>query len=98
MSHRILHFLLPVLNDEMPRSKQSDFKEKKVIVAHSLRIQSIIMESSWKQEVKEQRSIHAGDQLSLSFVCDCDGLYMLGPGSGTIIGCGLVGVGVALLE
>jgi hypothetical protein len=30
--------------------------------------------------------------------CDCDGLYMLGPGSGTIWRCGLVGVGVALLE
>ena len=39
----------------------------------------------------------------------CDGLHMLGPGSGTIMsemewvwpcwsGCGLVGVGVALLE
>jgi hypothetical protein len=28
----------------------------------------------------------------------CDGLYMLGPGSGTIWRCGLIGVGVALLE
>jgi hypothetical protein len=28
----------------------------------------------------------------------CDGLYMLSPGSGTIRRCGLVGVGVALLE
>ena len=28
----------------------------------------------------------------------CDGLNMLGPGSGTIRRCGLVGVGVALLE
>ena len=28
----------------------------------------------------------------------CDGLNMLGPGSGTIGRCGLVGVGVALLE
>jgi hypothetical protein len=28
----------------------------------------------------------------------CAGLYMLGPGSNTISGCGLVGVGVALLE
>ena len=28
----------------------------------------------------------------------CDGLYMLGPGNGTIRRCGLVGVGVALLE
>ena len=28
----------------------------------------------------------------------CDGLNMLGPGSGIIEGCGLVGVGVALLE
>jgi len=27
-----------------------------------------------------------------------DGLYMLGPGSGTIRGCGPVGVDVALLE
>ena len=27
-----------------------------------------------------------------------DGLYLLGPGSGTIFRCGLVGVGVALLE
>ena len=26
----------------------------------------------------------------------CDGLYMLGPGSGTIRRCGLVGVGVSL--
>jgi hypothetical protein len=26
----------------------------------------------------------------------CDGLYMLGPGSGTVGRCGLVGVGVAL--
>ena len=29
-------------------------------------------------------------------VCVCDGLYMLGPGSGTIRGCGPVGVGVSL--
>ena len=28
----------------------------------------------------------------------CGGLNMLGPGSGTIRKCGLVGVGVALLE
>ena len=28
----------------------------------------------------------------------CDGLCMFGPGSGTIRSCGLVGVGVALLE
>jgi hypothetical protein len=28
----------------------------------------------------------------------CDGLYMVGPGSGTISRCGPVGVGVALLE
>ena len=27
---------------------------------------------------------------------ECDGLYMLGPGSGTIRRCGLVGVGVSL--
>ena len=27
-----------------------------------------------------------------------DGLYMLGPGSGTVGRCGLVGVGVALLK
>jgi hypothetical protein len=27
----------------------------------------------------------------------CDGLYMFGPGSGTIKRCGLVGVDVALL-
>jgi hypothetical protein len=26
----------------------------------------------------------------------CDGLYMFGPGSGTIRRCGLVGVGVSL--
>jgi hypothetical protein len=32
--------------------------------------------------------------------CDteCDGLYMLGPGSGTIRRCGPVAVGVALLK
>jgi hypothetical protein len=28
----------------------------------------------------------------------CDGLYMLGPGSGTTRRCSLVGVGVGLLE
>ena len=28
----------------------------------------------------------------------CDGLYILGPGSGPIRRCGLVGIGVALLE
>ena len=28
----------------------------------------------------------------------CDGLYMFGPGSGTIWRCSLIGVGVALLE
>jgi hypothetical protein len=27
---------------------------------------------------------------------DCDGLYMLGPGSGIVGRCGLVGVGVSL--
>ena len=29
---------------------------------------------------------------------ECDGLNMLGPGSGTTRRCGLAGVGVALLE
>jgi hypothetical protein len=29
-------------------------------------------------------------------LCQCDGLYMLGPGGGTIRGCGLVGVGILL--
>jgi hypothetical protein len=29
---------------------------------------------------------------------ECDGLYMLGPGSDTIRRCSLVGVGMALLE
>jgi hypothetical protein len=29
---------------------------------------------------------------------DCDGLYILGPGSGTIWRCGLVGIGVTWLE
>jgi hypothetical protein len=29
---------------------------------------------------------------------ECHGLHMLGPGSGTIWRCGLVGVGVPLLE
>jgi hypothetical protein len=28
----------------------------------------------------------------------CDGVYILGPGSGTIWRCGLVGIGVAWLE
>ena len=28
----------------------------------------------------------------------CDGLYILGPGSGTIWKCGLVGIGVTWLE
>ena len=28
---------------------------------------------------------------------ECDGLYMIGPGSGTIWRCGLVGVDVSLL-
>jgi hypothetical protein len=28
----------------------------------------------------------------------CDGLYILGPGSGTICRCGLVGIGVTWLE
>ena len=28
----------------------------------------------------------------------CDGLYILGPGSGTIWRCGLVGIGVTWLE
>ena len=31
-------------------------------------------------------------------LCGCCGLYMLSLGSGTIRGCGLVGIGVALLE
>jgi hypothetical protein len=31
-------------------------------------------------------------------VCMCDGLYILGPGSGTIWRCGLVGIDVTWLE
>jgi hypothetical protein len=31
-----------------------------------------------------------------SVIRSCDGLYMLGPGSGTVRGCGHVGVGVSL--
>ena len=33
---------------------------------------------------------------SHDFERQCDGLYMLGPGTGTIWRCGLVGVGVSL--
>jgi hypothetical protein len=29
--------------------------------------------------------------------CPCDGLYMFGPGSGTVGRCGLVGIGVPLV-
>ena len=35
---------------------------------------------------------------SIYFHGSCDGLYMLGPGSGTIKRCGLIGGGVALLK
>ena len=31
-------------------------------------------------------------------VCGCDGLYLLGPGSGTIRRCSPVGVSMALME
>ena len=31
-----------------------------------------------------------------TWVTQCDGLYMLGPGNGTISRCGLVGIGVSL--
>jgi hypothetical protein len=53
-------------------------------------------------------TLYLGDFLGLdkfslilvNYVCiqDCDGLYMLGPKSDTIWRCGLVEVGVALLE
>jgi hypothetical protein len=32
------------------------------------------------------------------YYTSCDGLYILGPGSGTIWRCGLVGIGVTRLE
>jgi hypothetical protein len=34
----------------------------------------------------------------MTSICACGGLNMLGPGSGTVRRCGLIGVGVALLE
>jgi hypothetical protein len=37
-------------------------------------------------------------QQEKAVVTKCDGLSVLGPGSGTIRKCGFVGVGVALLE
>ena len=36
--------------------------------------------------------------VSLPTICGCGGLKMLGRGSGTMMKCGLVGVGVTLLE
>jgi hypothetical protein len=42
----------------------------------------------------KQRQI--GSKCAHGSQCDCDGLYMLGPGSGAIRRCGLVGVGVSL--
>jgi hypothetical protein len=48
------------------------------------------------QESEEWAFIHS--HLHPSSVPKCGGLYMLGPGSGTIRRCGLVEVGVALLE
>jgi hypothetical protein len=42
----------------------------------------------------ELRSSH----LSGKFFIHCDGLYIFGPGSGTIWRCGLVGIGVTWLE
>ena len=47
------------------------------------------------------QSLPPGTYSKLSFMMDyslCDGLHMLGPGSGTIRKCGPVGVGVTLLE
>ena len=39
------------------------------------------------------------DIMGVSFeISKCDGLYVLGSGSGTIRKCGFIGVGVALLE
>jgi hypothetical protein len=43
--------------------------------------------------MKYPKFIHMG-----GYPCECDGLYMLGPGSDTIRRCGPVGVVVALLE
>jgi hypothetical protein len=37
-------------------------------------------------------------EMSVRILSECDGLYMLGPGSVPVRRCGLVGVGVALLE
>jgi hypothetical protein len=35
---------------------------------------------------------------ALKYMENCDGLYILGPGSGTILRCGLVGISVTWLE
>ena len=45
--------------------------------------------------VRKERWLSASEDKSLAH---CHGLYMLGPGSGTIKRCGLVGGGMALLE
>ena len=40
--------------------------------------------------------IHANMYTHYIHIQRCDGLYILGPGSGTIWRCGLVGIGVSL--
>jgi hypothetical protein len=43
-------------------------------------------------------NIYLAERLLDHIVVLCDGLYILGPGSGTIWRCGLVGIGVTWLE
>ena len=46
--------------------------------------------------VKQAKMVSKIKRLFYLIYTRCDGLYMLGPGSGTIRRCGLLGVGVSL--
>jgi len=46
-----------------------------------------------EEDIREDRTT-----VNLNMKAECCGLNMLGPGSGTLRRCGLVGVGVALWE
>ena len=48
----------------------------------------------YESQDERQLKVHSPN----GWLTKCDGLYMLGPGSGTISRYGLVGVGMALLE
>ena len=85
-------FILSDLKTRCPRSRHRHIWGELFFASIMVPLEEIITVSS--SPGRQQRASSS----RFPALAQCGGLYMLGPGSGTVWKCGLFGIGIALLE